>query len=127
MHRKITRGWGKAAGVSFSSLTRICPKRQVARRPDTPRLTAYHGQRQAPRRVSAFTLAQLELGARARVTAVAGAGALALRLLEMGFVPGAVVTLVKRAPFGDPLELQVRGCHISLRRAEAARIEAVPT
>src|SRR5690606_41229529 len=61
------------------ALTRICPKRQVARRPDTPRLTAYHGQRQAPRRVSAFTLAQLELGARARVTAVAGAGALADR------------------------------------------------
>ena len=91
-----------------------------------PRLTAYHRQRQALRRVSAFSLAQLELGARARVTAVAGTGPLALRLLEMGFVPGTVVTLVKRAPFGDPLELQVRGCHISLRRAEAARIEAVP-
>lgn len=73
-----------------------------------------------------FTLAQLELGARARVTAVVGAGALGLRLLEMGFVPGTVVALVKRAPFGDPLELQVRGCHVSLRRAEAALIEAVP-
>jgi ferrous iron transport protein A len=76
--------------------------------------------------VVAFDLAQLELGARARVTAVTGDGALALRLLEMGFTPGAVVVLVKRAPFGDPLELQVRGCHVSLRRAEAARIEAVP-
>lgn len=72
------------------------------------------------------TLADLELGARARVTAVAGAGALALRLLEMGFVPGTSVALVKRAPFGDPLEFQVRGCHVSLRRAEAAQIEAVP-
>lgn len=72
-----------------------------------------------------FTLADLELGARARVQAVLGGGGLALRLLEMGFVPGTVVTLVKRAPFGDPLELRVRGAHVSLRRAEAARIEAV--
>ncbi|WAS94737.1 FeoA family protein [Nannocystis punicea] len=73
----------------------------------------------------AFNLAQLELGARARVTLVGGSGALALRLLEMGFTPGTVVVLVKRAPFGDPLELQVRGCHVSLRKAEASRIEAV--
>jgi len=50
-----------------------------------------------------------------------------LRLLEMGFVPGTVVALVKVAPFGDPLEFQVRGCHISLRAAEARCILAVPT
>ncbi|MCY1010268.1 FeoA family protein [Nannocystis pusilla] len=74
----------------------------------------------------AFNLSQLELGARARVTLVGGTGPLALRLLEMGFTPGTVVVLIKRAPFGDPLELQVRGCHVSLRKAEAARIEAVP-
>jgi ferrous iron transport protein A len=41
----------------------------------------------------------------------------------MGFVPGTVVRVIKRAPFGDPLELQVRGGHISLRAAEAARVE----
>jgi len=49
-----------------------------------------------------------------------------LRLLEMGFVPGTMVTLVKRAPFGDPLEFQVRGCHVSLRAAEAGCIRTVP-
>lgn len=68
------------------------------------------------------TLAELELGARAHVTAVHGTGGLALRLLEMGFVPGTPVALIKRAPFGDPLEFQVRGCHVSLRRAEASQI-----
>nr|WP_263429147.1 FeoA family protein [Nannocystis pusilla] len=88
-------------------------------------MTACGGRRQAHADV-AFNLAQLELGARARVTLVGGGGSLALRLLEMGFTPGTVVVLIKRAPFGDPLELQVRGCHVSLRKAEAARIEAVP-
>ena len=73
------------------------------------------------------SLADLRPGARARVTAVEGGGGLMLRLLEMGFVPGTVVALVKAAPFGDPLEFQVRGCHISLRAAEARCIRAVPT
>jgi ferrous iron transport protein A len=72
------------------------------------------------------TLAVLQPGDRARVTAVRGAGGLMLRLLEMGFVPGTSVKLVKRAPLGDPLEFQLRGCHVSLRAAEAAEIEAVP-
>lgn len=72
------------------------------------------------------TLAALQPGERARVAAVRGGGGLALRLLEMGFVPGTAVTLVKKAPFGDPLEFQVRGCHVSLRAAEAAEIAVVP-
>ena len=71
------------------------------------------------------SLADLGPGARARVAAVEGGGWLMLRLLEMGFVPGTVVTLVKRAPFGDPLEFQVRGCHVSLRAAEAGCIRTV--
>lgn len=60
------------------------------------------------------------------MTAVEGGGGLMLRLLEMGFVPGTIVTLVKRAPFGDPLEFQVRGCHVSLRAAEAGCIRTGP-
>lgn len=89
-------------------------------------MTGHRRRRQALRPVQPSTLADLRLGARARVTAVHGVGGLPLRLLEMGFVPGTTVALVKRAPFGDPLEFQVRGCHVSLRRAEAAQIEAVP-
>lgn len=72
------------------------------------------------------SLADLDPGARARVAAVEGGGGLMLRLLEMGFVPGTVITMVKRAPFGDPLEFQVRGCHVSLRAAEAGCIRTVP-
>jgi len=70
------------------------------------------------------SLADLGPGGRARVAEVAGGG-LTLRLLEMGFVPGTVVTLIKRAPFGDPLEFQVRGCHVSLRAAEASCVRTV--
>ena len=69
------------------------------------------------------TLADLAPGERARVARVSGDDGLHLRLLEMGFVPGTLVQVIKRAPFGDPLELRLRGGHTSLRRAEAARIE----
>jgi ferrous iron transport protein A len=56
-----------------------------------------------------------------------GADATAIRLLEMGLTPGALVRVVGRAPLGDPLELEVRGYRLSLRRAEAARVAiAVP-
>jgi len=70
-----------------------------------------------------LSLAQLQVGDSAEVVAVRGQGAIAVRLLEMGFVPGSKVSVVKAAPFGDPLELRVRGYHVSLRLAEAARVE----
>ena len=57
------------------------------------------------------------------VLAVDGGGALTLGLLEMGLVTGTSVEVIKRAPLGDPLELRVRGYHLSLRRAEATRVE----
>lgn len=69
------------------------------------------------------SLATLQVGDGARVVAVDGAGAIAVRLLEMGFVPGSVVSVVKAAPFGDPLELCLRGYHVSLRKAEAAQVQ----
>ncbi len=64
----------------------------------------------------------LELGRSAAVEAVRGEPAMAVRLMEMGFVPGTHVKLIKRAPMGDPLQFQLRGYHISLRRAEAAMV-----
>jgi len=45
--------------------------------------------------------------------------AIARRLMELGFVPGTSVTVVRRAPMGDPIEFSVRGVHLSLRRSEA--------
>jgi ferrous iron transport protein A len=68
------------------------------------------------------TLDALAIGQRAEVVSVGGPGRIAMRLLEMGFVPGTGVELVKAAPLGDPLELRIRGYHLSLRRAEAAHV-----
>ena len=72
------------------------------------------------------SLDRLELGQRARVVDVKGRGPIRVRLLEMGFVPGVEVALVKRAPLGDPLELRLRGFHVSLRRAEAREVIVDP-
>ena len=72
--------------------------------------------------VMSSRLDELAVGAAGVVDGIDGDGAMFVRLLEMGFVPGTHVEVVKRAPFGDPLELQVRGYHVSLRREEARRI-----
>ena len=72
-------------------------------------------------------LSELGVGQTATVAAVEGEGPVLVRLLEMGFVPGTPVHLVKVAPLGDPLQFRVRGYHISLRRAEAARIRVEST
>jgi ferrous iron transport protein A len=70
----------------------------------------------------AQTLDQVAIGRGAEVIGVDGPGSIAMRLLEMGFVPGTRVEIVKAAPLGDPLELRIRGYHLSLRRAEAAHV-----
>lgn len=67
-------------------------------------------------------MAQLAVGESGRIAALEGHGAIAVRLLEMGLVPGAEVALVKRAPLGEPMEVRVRDYHLSLRRAEAERV-----
>ena len=57
-----------------------------------------------------------------RIARVEGDPPVARRLMELGLVPGTVVRVVRRAPFGDPIELVVRGVHLSLRRSEARLI-----
>jgi ferrous iron transport protein B len=73
-----------------------------------------------------MTLDHLRVGESARVTAVGGQGALRQHILDMGVIPGSVVTLTKLAPLGDPMELKVHGYALSLRKADAARIEVEP-
>ena len=68
------------------------------------------------------SLAQLPVGVRARVVAVNGSGAIARRLMEMGVVPGAPVSVIRIAPLGDPMQIRVRGYHLALRRTEAQTI-----
>ena len=68
-------------------------------------------------------LADLPIGARARVNVVEGSDELSTRLLEMGLTPGVEVAMVGSAPLGDPLELELRGYRLSVRRSEAARVQ----
>jgi len=70
-----------------------------------------------------MTLAEIRSGQVARVERVEGNDAVAIRLLEMGLTPGCEVQYIGRAPLGDPLEFTVRGYRLSLRRAEAARVQ----
>jgi ferrous iron transport protein A len=67
-------------------------------------------------------LADLSQGNRARVLRVEGTDDISLRLLEMGLTPGVEVEHLGAAPLGDPLEFEVRGYRLSLRRLEAARV-----
>ncbi len=57
------------------------------------------------------------------IATVGGAGALRRRLLDMGLTPGTKVTVRKRAPFGDPLELCLRGYELTLRGEDARNIK----
>lgn len=66
-------------------------------------------------------IATLPVGASAVVVDVDGLDPVVLRLKEMGLVEGARVVLTRRAPFGDPLEIEVRGTRLCLRKADAAR------
>lgn len=73
-----------------------------------------------------MTLKELEIGKSAVVTQVGGEGALRQHFLDMGMIPGAEVTVVKYAPMGDPMELQIHGYELTLRLAEAEQIEIKP-
>jgi ferrous iron transport protein A len=68
------------------------------------------------------SLEDLAVGGSAYVLDVAGDDAVAIRLLEMGLTPGVAVSVRGRAPFGDPIELELRGYRLSIRRAEAGRV-----
>ncbi|MEX2139585.1 MAG: ferrous iron transport protein A [Pirellulales bacterium] len=68
-------------------------------------------------------LSELRAGEQKRVLLVEGSDDISQRLLEMGLTPGTPVRLLGVAPLGDPLELELRGYRLSVRRAEAARVE----
>lgn len=73
-----------------------------------------------------MTLKELEIGKSAVIETVGGSGELRQHFLDMGMIPGAEVTVVKLAPMGDPMELQVHGYELTLRLAEADQIEIAP-
>ena len=69
------------------------------------------------------TLRDVKIGKSGRILKVHGEGALRQRILDMGVTKGTEIKVLKMAPFGDPLEVTVRGFQLSLRKAEAACIE----
>ena len=73
-----------------------------------------------------MTLKDLEIGKSAVIRQVGGKGALRQHFLDMGIIPGAEVTVVKLAPMGDPMEVQVHGYELTLRLAEAEQIAVAP-
>ena len=73
----------------------------------------------------ATTLRNAKAGQIVKVARVTGTGSLRQRILDMGLTKGTEVRIRKVAPLGDPLEITVRGYELSLRKAEAARIELV--
>jgi len=69
------------------------------------------------------SLSKLGIGGRGHVVAVGGDTELRRRLLEMGFCNGAAVEVIRRAPFGDPIEFRLRGYHLSLRTEQAKFVQ----
>ena len=70
-----------------------------------------------------MTLTELPIGESGKVISVRGETAIARRLMEMGVIPGVAVRVVKTAPFGDPVEIRVRGYSLALRKNEAAAVD----
>jgi len=70
-----------------------------------------------------MTLNDLEIGESARVCKIGGNGELRQHFLDMGVIPGTVVTKIKLAPMGDPIEFDINGYELTMRLADAQKIE----
>ncbi|MCH5158974.1 MAG: ferrous iron transport protein A [Clostridiales bacterium] len=68
-------------------------------------------------------MSECEIGESGSVKKVSGEGRMRRRLFDMGITPGAPFTMKKRAPFGDPIEITLRGYELTLRLSEAACVE----
>ncbi len=68
-------------------------------------------------------LAGLAAGEKAVIKRIRAKGALKKRLVEMGLTPGSVIEVERVAPMGDPIEVKVRGYHLSIRNDEAQKVE----
>ncbi len=79
-----------------------------------------------PPKEKIMTLDVLGLDRPGSIVGIAGRGALAQRLMAMGFLPGTSVKIVQVAPFGDPITVELDGWRVSLRRADAASLSVRP-
>lgn len=70
-----------------------------------------------------LTLDQVVPGTSVLIEKVGGARSFRRRLMELGLIPGTRVEVLRIAPFGDPMELSVRGCNLSIRASEAREVQ----
>ena len=70
-----------------------------------------------------MTLKEMKPGQSGQVLSIGESGPLKRRIMDMGITPGVALKVIKMAPLGDPIEINVRGYELSLRKEEAARIE----
>ena len=78
---------------------------------------------QSQRSINVNTLKNVKVGRRVRVVKVRGEGAVKRRIMDMGITKGVEIYVRKVAPLGDPIEINVRGYELSLRKADAEIIE----
>ena len=69
------------------------------------------------------TLREVSCGETVTVKKLTGEGPVKRRIMDMGITPGVKMRVIKVAPFGDPIEVNVRGYELSLRKEEAQQIE----
>ena len=73
-----------------------------------------------------MTLNDVEIGNSCTVVKLNDVGEIRRRIMDMGITKGATISVRKIAPLGDPIDVTVRGYHLSLRRSDAENIEVVP-
>jgi len=70
-------------------------------------------------------LSQLKIGQSGQVQAIDCQEAVCNRIMEMGLTPGTTVEVVRFAPMGDPIDIKIRGYHLSLRKHEAETVQVL--
>ena len=69
-----------------------------------------------------LALCELKPGRKGKIAKIFGSGSIRRRIMDMGLVKGAEIEVERVAPMGDPLEVKIKGYHLSLRKDEAAKI-----
>lgn len=70
-----------------------------------------------------MNVSELRIGDKRKIAKVGGVGVVRHRLLEMGIIPGTQVSVTKKAPLGDPIQIHIRGYELSIRKEDALLIE----
>ena len=84
-------------------------------------------RRAKPPESGTLALDELAAGERAVIVSLECPPPVTRRLMELGLIPGTEIELIRRAPLGDPIEIAVRGVHLSVRRSEARHIDVSAT